>query len=297
MKITLIMATVGRTDEVARFLAYLEKQTYHDFELIIVDSNEDKRLVPLINKYGSVFSIIYQRFGKSGVSRARNYGLKFASGDIIGFPDDDSWYPQDLLAEAAEWFNRHPEAGGLIGRVLDERGNIVVGKFNKTAQVLDRYGAWGCASTNTMFWRRNVLPAPPVFKEDLGVGTNTLWGCAEDTQLLIKIIDAGELVWYQPSLIVYHPDPYANTRQVLHRRGYLYGCGVGYVMGTNGYPSWFYYYYLGRCLGALILAVFKLDRKRADHHWQTLKGRRFGWKTAGQMKPDENINSYFLGRP
>ena len=37
-----------------------------------------------------------------GLSRARNAGLRMIAGDIVSFPDDDCWYPPDLLQRVAD---------------------------------------------------------------------------------------------------------------------------------------------------------------------------------------------------
>ncbi|MFX5245469.1 glycosyltransferase, partial [Acinetobacter baumannii] len=48
MKLSLILATVGRSSEVGRLIGTLAAQTDRRFELIVVDQNEDDRLVPHI---------------------------------------------------------------------------------------------------------------------------------------------------------------------------------------------------------------------------------------------------------
>src|SRR5579864_3540599 len=94
IKFSLILATVGRLDEVARFLQHLGRQTYRDFELIIVDQNSDDVLERLIRQYQGCFPVLHLR-SEPGLSRARNVGLQHFSGDVVAFPDDDCWYAPD----------------------------------------------------------------------------------------------------------------------------------------------------------------------------------------------------------
>src|ERR1039457_7675625 len=103
--ISLIVATVNRVNELERLLDSLDSQTYKDFEIIVVDQNPDDRLVSIFQRHQSL-SIHHLRSAR-GLSRARNVGLPDAKGEIIGFPDDDCWYPQQLLAHIKQAFNVH----------------------------------------------------------------------------------------------------------------------------------------------------------------------------------------------
>jgi len=104
-------------------------QTYANFELIVVDQNDDDRLVPILKDYKEKFSILHLR-SKKGLSRARNVGLRYVSGDIVAFPDDDCWYPPDLLERVANFFEEHPGVDGLTGRSVDENGESSSGRFS-----------------------------------------------------------------------------------------------------------------------------------------------------------------------
>ena len=48
MKYSLIMPTINRTKEVLEILESLATQEYRNFELIVVDQNENDGLVPII---------------------------------------------------------------------------------------------------------------------------------------------------------------------------------------------------------------------------------------------------------
>lgn len=54
MKVSLILATLGRYEEVKIFLDSLLNQTYKDFEVVIVDQNEDGSLDKLVQEYRKI---------------------------------------------------------------------------------------------------------------------------------------------------------------------------------------------------------------------------------------------------
>ena len=51
MRFSLVMATLNRRDEVAGFINSLLAQTYADFELLIIDQNQDNRVYDLYEQY------------------------------------------------------------------------------------------------------------------------------------------------------------------------------------------------------------------------------------------------------
>ena len=118
MRFSLIVPTISRTGELERFLASLELQRHKHFELIVVDQNPDDRLVSILSPYANRLSILHLRSEKKGASRARNIGLRHASGDVVAFPDDDCLYPPDVLSRVDHTFASRPEIDGLTGRLI-----------------------------------------------------------------------------------------------------------------------------------------------------------------------------------
>src|SRR5271163_3547497 len=104
--ISLIIATVGRVEELDCMLASVAAQRFENVEVIIVDQNSDDRVNRVLKRWSASLSCSQVRSTR-GLSRARNLGLQLASGDIVGFPDDDCWYPEDLLLRVREWFDQH----------------------------------------------------------------------------------------------------------------------------------------------------------------------------------------------
>ena len=111
--VSLIVATRYRTTEVKKLLDSLVAQTYQDFDVIIVDQNGDDRLVPVLETYSNTLRVRHVQSNTSGKAAANNVGLRVSQGDVVGFPDDDCWYPPQLLATVTDWFHQHPDFGGL----------------------------------------------------------------------------------------------------------------------------------------------------------------------------------------
>lgn len=103
MKFSLIMATYSRLHEIRFLLESLTRQTYKNFELIVVDQNPLGYLDEILNEYEGKITIKHL-FSEKGLSKARNIGLNAADGDYIAYPDDDCIYPNDLLEKVHNFF-------------------------------------------------------------------------------------------------------------------------------------------------------------------------------------------------
>jgi glycosyltransferase involved in cell wall biosynthesis len=276
MKFSLVLATVGRTDELLRFLDSLQSQTFRDIELIIIDQNPDDRLIPVLSSFSNQFTILHIRSEK-GLSRARNFGLKHITGDIIAFPDDDCWYPPDLLERVHNWFNNNPDIDGLTGRSIDENGRESISRWAKQSGKISKYGVWIRATSFTIFLRRPVVDRTGGFDEELGVGAGTPWGSAEEIDFLIRALNHRFYLYYNSDITVHHPNPVREYNTKSKERAYSYGRGMGKVLKIFGYPFWFLGYVFIRPLFGTVISILIINFPKAKHHWAILSGRVRGW--------------------
>ena len=112
----LIVATLGRTTELEALLDSLERQSYTALRVIVADQNQDDRLLEPLSR--RTLQLLHLR-AERGLSRARNAALGAVEADIVGFPDDDCAYPQDLLERVALTFEQQLGLDGLTGRTAD----------------------------------------------------------------------------------------------------------------------------------------------------------------------------------
>jgi glycosyltransferase involved in cell wall biosynthesis len=275
----LILATVDRIREVERFLKSLDSQTHRAFELIVVDQNKDERLLPLLAAYREKFSILHLK-SEPGSSRARNIGLRHITGNVVAFPDDDCWYPPQLLEHITGFFCEHPELDGFTVRMADESGQSGATRFDKKPGLLSQTNAWRRVATFTIFFRRIVVEAVGEFDEALGPGAGTIWGGGEDIDYALRATEADFKVYYRPDIYIFHPSypsPPEYDYSKLGGRAYGYNVGIGRVWRKHNYPLWFVAYYLLRSIGGAALSLVQGDKGKAYFYFRSLRGRLRGW--------------------
>lgn len=105
--VSVILTTCKRAPEIVeRAIVSVVKQSYHNWELIIIDDspeNYEKRnqVQTMVQKYSEKHNVsFYQNKVNSGACYSRNRGLEMATGEYVAFlDDDDEWLPQKLLEQ------------------------------------------------------------------------------------------------------------------------------------------------------------------------------------------------------
>ncbi len=113
MKFSIIIPTYNRIELLEKAIQSVIKQTYLNFEIIVVNDNPlDKIEIDiLIKKYDKVKVI--HHLNSKGASSARNTGIINSTGEIIAFLDDDDfWLPEKLTMHLREHQNK--PAVGLV---------------------------------------------------------------------------------------------------------------------------------------------------------------------------------------
>ena len=258
----LVLATVDRLRELSRFLDSLERQTYRDFRLLLVDQNEDDRLEPLLREHSSI-DVVHLRSPR-GLSRARNAALRELRADFVAFPDDDCVYPDDLVERVALRFSRSLD--GVTGR------SSAAESWAPEPAVLTRDNLWNRAISYTIFLRREIVERVGDFDERLGLPSSS----GEEIDYLVRALDTGARIEYEPSLVVEHAEEPRDPRQLAARDGR----SIGYILRKHRYPPRVVARMLVRPAAGAVLAALRNDRARARFYASTLRGRLLGYRAA-----------------
>jgi glycosyltransferase involved in cell wall biosynthesis len=255
----LVVATVGRTEETRRLLASIAGQTNPRWRVLLVDQNSDDRLAPFLA------AGIERVPAEPGLSHARNAALPRIQADVVAFPDDDCTYPADLLERVGARFAEDPLLDGLTGR--DDADG-----WPEVATPLTRENLWNRAISFTIFLRAAVVARVGTFDERLGLPGSS----GEEIDYLIRAVDAGARIEYDPSLVV----PHRPTARPLAELGARDGASIGYILRKHRYPPQTVARMLIRPAVGAALAALRTDGHRAVFHVSTLRGRMSGYRRA-----------------
>lgn len=282
MHFSLVLSTLGRTDEVERFLTSLAAQTHRNFDLSVVDQNPDDRLVPLLERHQGSFTINHlRRPDERGLSKARNVGLQHIGEGVVTCPDDDCWYPPELLEQVSEYLEKYPDVDGVSGQTISDPLKLPPGTgqpLMKGDRIGRPFGVMKVPGMWALFLRFPAVRSVGEFDESLGVGAGTPWGAGEDTDYYLRLLKAGFSLYLDQNIVVFHPS--ANNEMVMNRdlaRSYRYGAGATRVWRRHRLPLWFFLYQLLRSFGSAWLNLLKGRRSHARWHWGAFRGKLMGW--------------------
>ncbi len=211
--VTCIIPTHNRADILPRSIDSVLRQTYHCFELLVVDNLSDDGTATVVKKYERRDSRVHylSYTNSASASAARNFGLAHAKGFYIAFlDDDDEWVPTKLESQMpfADEYSvvgckskkiRRKRAG--LARIKRRVGHLLFSKFssNRVMVLSDIIKSNDGLSPSTMLVRTNYI-------KEIG-GFDEVLKAAEGTDLFIRLINRfGPALVLQAELAVHHQE-------------------------------------------------------------------------------------------
>ena len=223
MKFSLIMPTINVTTELKLFLDSLKKQTYKNFELIVVDQNKDTRAYEIIKLYEEYFEIKYMKNNEIGLSVNRNKGLFMMSGDIVAFPDDDCEYSPDTLEKVVKYFEKNKDKKIYSCRTLEKGKDYGTGVMLDYSTEITKDNVAETVKSIT-FFVNYTFEDLELFDEDLGVGA--YFGSGEETDYVLRLLHKGYKGDYYHEDVIFHPAKKGNYEDLERAKKYALGYGA-----------------------------------------------------------------------
>lgn len=125
MKFSIIIPVYNRENFLDKCLNSILKQTYSNYEVIIVNDGSTDNSEKIINKFTKIDNRfkLYNK-NNTGVADTRNYGVSKTNGDYILFLDSDDFYETDLLNILNNYTNNQPDLIKFGCQLVDSKGII-----------------------------------------------------------------------------------------------------------------------------------------------------------------------------
>ncbi len=117
MRFSIVVCTYGRARSLEHLLDSLAAQTYRNFEVLVVDGNQDRSPVEAIVASSDGALDVRHIPAPKGLTRQRNVGIEQSRGDVLCFLDDDVTMEPDFLSRVKEMLENSGmhDVGGLTG--------------------------------------------------------------------------------------------------------------------------------------------------------------------------------------
>ncbi|GAB1482750.1 hypothetical protein MASR2M78_15660 [Treponema sp.] len=103
-KISLILTSIDNSNKLNRFIDSINQLLLDNLILTIIFIDQGNNEFEF-EKIRKDIKLIYIKKYKMSLSKARNIGLRYIEeNNIIGFPDDDCWYPPDFFLDLLFYF-------------------------------------------------------------------------------------------------------------------------------------------------------------------------------------------------
>ncbi|MEM2304825.1 MAG: glycosyltransferase [Candidatus Methanomethylicia archaeon] len=240
-RVSVVVPTYNCEESIGRLLDSLIRQSYSDFEVIIVDSSTDETY-----KIAGSYGVKVVRSRRLGVNNARNIGLKLSIGDIVCFTDGDCWVDREWIENIVKDFNLNNRIGCVGGSVVTMPTNLLSRYMNETivsffpkynsrsyivamSQVFEQpFGDVRLPVGCNMAFRRKILM-------DMGGFDEGFIGGYEEFDVMINLLKRGWYILVDPRVKVYHEPQTSITKMI--RKTYMYGKGARKLIGKHKLSS------------------------------------------------------------
>jgi len=205
-KVSFVIATYNRKDDLCETLNSILDQNYSNYEIVVVCNSDDD--TPELFSQGGPFDreeIRYFHYPeRMGVPKARNTGIKKATGDIIITIDDDAVLDNsDVTTQIVESFAQNPDFGVIAFRSENYYTEEVAAKefpdppFNQRSPDKEFETTFFVGVGNAI--RADVFEEVGYYAEDFEYGV-------EELDLSLRVVDAGWRIKYDPEACVRHKE-------------------------------------------------------------------------------------------
>lgn len=213
--VSYILLTHQRPDYLPDCLESICAQTHRPIEVILVDNGNDLPPSFLTNILGDrVESRLIQPGQNLGVAAGRNLGMAHARGDVMVFIDDDARLNEpDATRRILDTLTAHPRCAAVAMHSVNPQGETIRSEVPLSVQ--DNPFRVGMVEVPYFVGCGVALRRDAV--EKVGSYPARYFYCMEESDLSLRLLDAGYTILYDPEVLVTHFT--ATQGRVVHQGG------------------------------------------------------------------------------
>lgn len=232
MRISVVINTIDRAHSLARTLEALKRQTYTDFEILVVVGPTKDQTLELLSQYADTIRLL--RCPTDNLSQSRNIGICASTGEIVAFIDDDALPARCWLNRIAELFKSDPAlavVGGKVFLCLTGQERVqhqygVVSSIGEHSDVRNPLSPIQTRGDAGMFWTVRPMGTNMAFRRtallEVGGFDEFISYIAEESELALRMAWQGYKIKHSDDLVVYHLPASSRNRTVFTTKGRWY---------------------------------------------------------------------------
>lgn len=167
--ISVIVVTYNRAHYIQEALDSIRRQTFKDYEIIVVDDGSTDNTKEVLESYKDI-RYIYQEH--AGISQARNTAVRAAKGKWIATLDSDDLWKEEKLQKQIDYLAIHPECR-IVYTTFSSFSDIPETQLDERQKdMLDTVVKWDLP---TALIDTNLFNEVGLFDERLVVNEDTEW--------------------------------------------------------------------------------------------------------------------------
>jgi glycosyltransferase involved in cell wall biosynthesis len=172
-KVSVVIPTHNRAEFLPRAIDSVLKQSFQDFELVVVDDASTDATAQVRDKFHDIRIHWLRHDRPRGGAAARNTGIIHSRGEYVAFlDDDDEWYPDKLARQMEVMLGSEPQVGAVYTGyvIVDSTRGVVRGRMVPTRRgnlhnkLLESNPIGG---TSSVLLKRSSLEKVGLFDESL----------------------------------------------------------------------------------------------------------------------------------
>ena len=199
--ISVIVPAKNEAENLPSLFETLEKQTYSNFEILLVDDRSDDDTAAVMKdfqaKYPDRVKIIRNEktfYGKNPKQMVLDIGARNASGEILLFTDADCRVPETWVEYMSLPYNDE-KTGLVFASVTTKGGKGLLSNFQRFDHLLRYHYTAACAGLkNPTGGFGNNLSIRAEALSDIGGFSDIEFSVTEDAQLIARVRDTGKWV-------------------------------------------------------------------------------------------------------